>query len=175
MTIFFKRIASPAVAVVVILWPILANPQVTSPTEPDRAATEKQFRNLCAGCHGAEAGGGDRAPALVNSRSLRASSEAQVLAKIRDGSPGGMPAFPLPSDQLQAMASWVRSLNASAFDTKPVGEIAAGERFFFGKGQCSSCHMVQGRGKANGPDLSAAGRRLTVREIELFLDNPTSQ
>jgi PQQ-dependent dehydrogenase (methanol/ethanol family) len=176
MKIYFRWIACPAIGVAAVLLPIMtANPQATSNTQPDRAAVEKQFRNLCAGCHGAEAGGGDRGPALVNSRSLRASSEAQILAKIRDGTPRGMPAFPLPASQLEAMAAWVRSLNASAFDMKPAGEITAGERFFFGKGQCSTCHMVQGRGKANGPDLSAAGRRLTVREIELFLDNPTSQ
>ena len=35
--------------------------------------------------------------------------------------------------------------------------------------------MVQGHGKANGPDLSAIGRRTTVRELELVLENPTSQ
>ena len=145
-----------------------ANPQ-------DSSEVERQFKNLCSGCHGPEAGGGDRGPALTNSRALRTSTEAQILAKIRDGTPGGMPAFALPPDQLQALAAWVRSLNASAVDSKPPGDIAAGERFFFGKGQCSTCHMVQGRGKANGPDLSAAGRQLTVREIELFLDDPSSQ
>jgi PQQ-dependent dehydrogenase (methanol/ethanol family) len=176
MTTRFKCIASVAAGVAVMLGAaIMANPQTTSGTEPDRAAVEKQFRNLCAGCHGADAGGGDRGPALTNSPSLRSSSEAQILAKIRDGTQGGMPAFPLPADQLQSMAAWVRSLNTSAFDAKPAGDTTAGEHFFFGKGQCSTCHMVRGRGKANGPDLSAAGKRLTVREIELFLDNPTSQ
>ena len=35
--------------------------------------------------------------------------------------------------------------------------------------------MVHGRGQVNGPDLSAIGRRSTVRELELVLDNPTSQ
>ena len=172
----FKRIAWPAMGMGLLLWAtITANPQVESSREPDRAAIEKQFRNLCAGCHGADAGGGDRGPALTNSRSLRGSSEAQILAKIRDGTPGGMPSFPLPAAELQAMAVWVRSLNTSAFDAKPAGDTRAGEQFFFGKGQCSTCHMVQGRGKANGPDLSAAGQRLTVREIELFLDDPSSQ
>ena len=51
----------------------------------------------------------------------------------------------------------------------------AGGQFFFGKGQCSTCHMVGGRGKVNGPDLSDIGRKSTVRELELVLDNPTSQ
>ena len=64
---------------------------------------------------------------------------------------------------LRALAQWVHSLNVSAFDTKPAGNVAAGEVFFFGNGGCAGCHMVQGRGKANGPDLSSTGRRSIVR------------
>src|SRR5262245_48083411 len=111
MTIPFTCVAGVAV---MLGAGVMAIPQTTSGIETDRAAVEKQFRNLCAGCHGADASGGDRGPALANSRSLRASSEAQIQAKIRDGTPGGMPAFPLPADQLQSMAAWVRSLNTSA-------------------------------------------------------------
>jgi hypothetical protein len=86
-----------------------------------------------------------------------------------------MPAFKLPEGELQALARWLHSLNISAFDPKPPGDVGAGEAFFFGKGQCATCHMVHGRGKTNGPDLSAIGRRSTVRELELVLENPTSQ
>src|SRR4029079_5534708 len=102
-------------------------------------------------------------------------SEAQIRDLIKSGTPGGMPAFNLPDSQLQQLASWLRSLNQSAFDTKPGGDVAAGEAFFSGKGRCASCHMVHGRGKSNGPDLSAIGHRSTVRELELVLENPTSQ
>jgi hypothetical protein len=63
----------------------------------------------------------------------------------------------------------------SAFDTKPSGDAHAGEEFFFGTGRCSTCHMVHGRGQVNGPDLSDIGRKSTVRELELVLENPTSQ
>jgi len=73
----------------------------------------------------------------------------------------------------------LRCLNQTAFDTKPAGDVAAGEAFFFGQGksqgQCASCHMVHGRGQVKGPDLSAIGRRSIVRELELVLENPTSQ
>ena len=52
-----------------------------------------------------------------------------------------MPAFNnLPENQLQELAGWLRSLNQTAFDTKPAGDVAAGEAFFFGKGECASCH-----------------------------------
>ncbi|MFL6415652.1 MAG: c-type cytochrome, partial [Bryobacteraceae bacterium] len=138
-------------------------------------AQQPVFRQLCAGCHGDKATGGDRAPSLVNSRSLRARTEVQIRDLIRNGTPGGMPAFRLPEDQLTEMARWVHSLNASAYDVKPAGDVAAGKAFFFGAGDCSSCHMVHGAGGTNGPDLSVAGRQLTVREIEQMLLDPTSQ
>jgi PQQ-dependent dehydrogenase (methanol/ethanol family) len=83
-----------------------------------------------------------------------------------------MPAFPLPESQLQALARFVRSLNASAYEASPAGDVNAGEQFFFGKGQCSTCHMVRGRGRANGPDLSNIGRELTLPELELALKDP---
>jgi len=86
-----------------------------------------------------------------------------------------MPPFPLPENELRQFAKWVRSLNSSAYDAQPDGDAAAGEQFFFGKGQCSACHLVHGRGKANGPDLSDIGRQSTLREIEAVLDNPTAQ
>jgi PQQ-dependent dehydrogenase (methanol/ethanol family) len=136
---------------------------------------EDQFANLCASCHGEAAGGTDRGPALVNNRSLRRKSETQIQELIRTGTKGGMPAFPLPTGQLQSLARFVHSLNATAYEMNPAGDRVAGEHFFFGKGQCGSCHMVHGRGKSNGPDLSGIGRELTLREIELTLDNPTSQ
>ena len=131
------------------------------------------FSKHCESCHGEGAAGTDRGPALVNSRSLRNRSESQIRDIIHDGR-GGMPPFKLPEDQLQTLARWIRSLNASAFDLQPEGDLAAGEKFFFGKGDCSSCHMVRGIGGAKGPDLSEVGRQLTFAELEQVLDNPSA-
>jgi len=86
-----------------------------------------------------------------------------------------MPAFPLPDRELQALAAWLHSLNLSAYSERPAGNTAAGEQFFFGSGRCSTCHMVHGKGKSNGPDLSDIGLKSTVPEIALALENPTSQ
>ena len=41
---------------------------------------------------------------------------------------------------------------------QPGGDAASGERLFFEKAQCSTCHQVNARGGAVGPDLSSAGR-----------------
>src|SRR5438067_154496 len=106
------------------------------------AAIQKQFDSTCAGCHGEGGAGGDRAPALTNNINLRIMNEAQIRDLIKSGTLGGMPAFNLPDSQLQQLASWLRSLNQSARDTKPAGDVAAGEAYFFGKGQCAGCHMI---------------------------------
>lgn len=167
------------IAGALILAALSASPGMAQAPAAGFAAAQKQFDGVCAGCHGEGGAGGDRAPALANNITLRTMTQVQIRDLIKSGTPGGMPAFNLPDSNLQQLAAWLRSLNQSAFDTRPAGDMAAGEAFFFGQGkgqgQCSSCHMVHGRGKVNGPDLSAIGRRSTVRELELVLDNPTSQ
>ena len=168
-----KNFGSALIMAALIAAPGMAQTPAASPS--DFSAAQKQFDTLCAGCHGEGAKGGDRAPGLVNNRSLRTRSEAQIQGLIKSGTPGGMPAFKLPDSDLQSLARWLRSLNISALDTRPSGDAHAGQEFFFAKGQCSTCHMVHGRGNVNGPDLSDIGRKSTVRELELVLENPTSQ
>ena len=149
--------------------------QVPGAQGADFSQAEKQFEQRCESCHGEGGEGGDRAPALVNSRSLRSRNESQIRDLIKNGTPGGMPAFALPERELESLAAWVHSRNLSAYNTRPAGDAAAGEQFFFGGGQCSTCHMVHGRGKANGPDLSDIGLKSTVSEIVSVLENPTAQ
>jgi PQQ-dependent dehydrogenase (methanol/ethanol family) len=131
------------------------------------------YKKYCAACHADSATGTDRGPTLVDTRSLRARSETQIRDLIRNGTKGGMPAFNLPAKELDELAAAVHSWNASAFDAHPAGDRTAGQQLF--EKQCQSCHTVSGRGGANGPDLSAAGRELTTKEIEQTLANPTSR
>jgi mono/diheme cytochrome c family protein len=58
------------------------------------------------------------------------------------------------ADQASALAAYVRSFNADTFETSTPG---AGERFFFGKGNCGSCHMAGGRGKFVGAWKASTG------------------
>ncbi|MFN7997902.1 MAG: PQQ-binding-like beta-propeller repeat protein [Bryobacteraceae bacterium] len=134
--------------------------------------TPEPFRKRCAACHGQSAEGTNRGPGLSGSRRLRSRSTEQIGQLIRKGIPaGGMPAFDIPAPELQELASFVHSLNAPAAENPAAGDAAAGERFFFGEANCGSCHMVRGRGKAVGPDLSSTGE-LTVREIREALLEP---
>jgi PQQ-dependent dehydrogenase (methanol/ethanol family) len=112
-------------------------------------------------------------PRLAASRRLRTRTVAQLSAFIRQGNPSaGMPAFNLPDAELEALAAYVHSLNSPASETDVQGDRVGGEKFFFGEGNCTNCHMVHGRGKPNGPDLSSTGRELTVTEIKEALLHP---
>src|SRR5215471_4535972 len=86
-----------------------------------------------------------------------------------------MPPFDLPDAELDALAALVLSMNAPAANEPLPGDAKAGEQFFFGKAQCASCHMVQGRGAAIGPDLSSVGTRLTIEEIRESLLKPDAR
>jgi PQQ-dependent dehydrogenase (methanol/ethanol family) len=69
----------------------------------------------------------------------------------------------------------VHALNAPAAESTVPGDSVAGERFFFGKGQCASCHMVYGKGKPVGPDISNVGREMRVDQIRGALLQPGAQ
>ena len=149
-----------------------AQPPVISAA--DAAQAVRDFNSTCAGCHGENAGGGDRAPALVDNPHLRTLDVAGIEAIIRSGQ-RAMPPFPnLPQAQLTRLATWLHSLNISGLQSAPPEQVAAGEAYFFGAGGCASCHMVRGRGASTGPDLSAIAARSTRSEMERWLDNPTS-
>src|SRR5213076_615461 len=125
---------------------------------------------------GTDAEGSDMGPKLSGTRRLRSQSVGQLRNVINQGRPStGMPAFHLPARDLDALAAFVRSLNSTAADSGVPGAPLAGREFFFGKGQCGECHMVRGQGKAVGPDLSNAGRELTVGEIRQVLRDPASR
>lgn len=133
------------------------------------------FEKHCAVCHG-DGHGTERGPNLANNRRVRSQSVEELRDVIRNGVPArGMPAFNLPPSELDALTKLVRSLSAPAADSNPSGDRAAGERYFFGIGGCSTCHMAMGKGKASGPDLSSIGRELTFGEIEESVRQPAAR
>lgn len=133
------------------------------------------FGQNCAVCHGGDAEGSDRAPALLGNRQLRGKSAAEIAATIRGGR-GNMPSFSfLPEEQVQTLAHFIHSLNADAYDVKPAGDTPAGASFFFGEGHCAECHTAQGRGGTQGPDLSNIGRAVTLSELEQAISHPRTR
>jgi len=141
----------------------------------DFAQARQDFNLTCASCHGDNGGGGDRGPGLAGNAHLRTLDTDGIAAIIRGGQ-RGMPAFPgLPAEELARLSAWLHSMNISGLQAAPPEQVAAGEALFFGSAGCSGCHMVRGRGASSGPDLSAVAARSTRAEMEMWLDNPTSQ
>jgi len=133
-----------------LTFPVVIGMTFSQSAPPDAV---KLYERHCATCHGDDASGSDRGPGHFRSRRLRTRSLSEIHDIIQKGTAAGMPPFPLPEDQLQALAGFVRSMNTTAFDAPSDGDTAAGERFFFGKGRCASCHTALGGGKPVGPDL----------------------
>jgi len=154
-----------ACALVLGCLPVHAHSQDAS-TQPPR-----QFVQTCSLCHGNDAAGTDRAPALAGVAALRSMSDADIAQIISKGK-GRMPAFPLPATDIDVLTRYIRFLNSSASDMKLVGDPKVGERLFFGDGHCSVCHMALGQGSNFGPDLSNVGRRLKLADLQQALIDP---
>jgi len=139
----------------------------------DVEAGRKEFAALCAGCHGVDGGGGEYGPNIVDMRRFGPRWARDVADVIKDGiEDSGMPAFPLPQAQIDSLAAFVHSLRAPAAEHPAPGNASAGERYFFGSGGCSNCHMVNGRGGNLGPDLSNIGGQRRLGQITQALRNP---
>jgi PQQ-dependent dehydrogenase (methanol/ethanol family) len=170
---FLCKAAGIVVAIPVTSVVLLAQ---ASPAAAGTAAGRASFAEHCAGCHGPDAEGSARGPSLANNRHLRSRTPLQISEVIHKGIlSAGMPAFNLPGAELNAVALFVRSLNSPAADYPPSGDLAQGRTFFFGAGKCASCHMVEGRGKPVGPDLSNIGHELTIGELRESLRKPSAR
>ncbi len=138
------------------------------------AAGKDLYAQTCQACHGGEARG-DRGPALATGTFRHGGADSDLFQTIRGGVPGTqMPAFSvLPTDSIWKIITYLRSLNsnAAALNEVVAGDAAAGEKTFWGKGGCGSCHEVNGRGGNVGPDLSAAGTD-TAAYLHSVIVNP---
>jgi putative heme-binding domain-containing protein len=130
-------------------------PLTANPAEIKEGAS--LFRANCSPCHGLNAQGGGRGPDLTSGRWVHGSTDAAIFRTITQGVPGTeMPANSFEDSETRAIIAYLRSLSPSS---KPgvAGDRAGGQQTFFGKGACSQCHMVSGKGGGFGPDLTRVG------------------
>ena len=129
------------------------------------------YNSTCTGCHGANGAAGEIGPGLaIPGRSYARNSDAQIFDAIKNGIPSTvMPAHSakLSDDQVWKITGYVKGLRGTAIDAPSPGDVAAGEAVFWGKGNCGSCHMVNGRGGIIGPDLS---RLASMRKTNSIID-----
>jgi PQQ-dependent dehydrogenase (methanol/ethanol family) len=140
---------------------------------PASQAAPPQFIRTCALCHGNDGKGTDRAPTMAGSAHLKSMSDAEIATVIQKGR-NRMPAFPLPSADINRLVRYIRTLNETASGAAVPGDAKAGEQFFFGEGTCFTCHVVRGRGISNGPDLSNVANRMRLGVLQQVLANPSA-
>ena len=131
------------------------------------AQGRRSFNSSCAGCHGLDGRGGDKAPNIVGSEKVQHLSDAQISNIIANGIPGtGMPPFhSLSEQQVREVVNYVRTLQGKLDTGTAPGDAQRGKIIFFGKGECSTCHSVAGEGGFLGPDLSTYGLAMSVKAI----------
>jgi cytochrome c oxidase cbb3-type subunit III len=132
------------------------------------------FAANCAGCHGADGRGGEHAPNIASALQVQHLLDRELAAVVRYGiSGGGMPAFStLKSQEVSDVVSYLRVLQGRGDMVKLPGDPTQGEALFFGKAQCSSCHMVNGRGGFIGSDLSLYGADANTDQIRAIILDP---
>jgi len=143
-------------------------------------AGEFEFRINCAFCHGLGARGGGRGPDLTRAHKHHGDSDADLFQNISQGIPGTvMPAngtngqgVGMTDDEIWQIITYLRSVQVNA-PAKPPGSAAHGKELFYGDANCSSCHMVEGKGGRVGPDLTAVGTARTVDSLVESVRSPS--
>ena len=145
-------------------------------TDSDQEQGAQLYSSRCAYCHGADGSGG-RGPAIARLPKVIAMTNQDLMGIVRKGEADqGMPAFPDLGDQgTKAVVEYLRTLQGVTADgpaAKLAGDPDAGRQIFYGKGQCSSCHMILGKGGFMASELSSYARNRTADEILQAIVNP---
>ena len=125
------------------------------------------FNSSCAGCHGLDGRGSDKAINISTDTEVQHLSDAQLSSIISNGVPGGgMPAFRTLTDaQVRDVVGYLRTLQGKGEKRALPGDANRGKEIFFGKGDCSSCHTISGKGGFLGPDLTDQGATASASTI----------
>ncbi|HTW66882.1 MAG TPA: c-type cytochrome [Bryobacteraceae bacterium] len=149
--------------------------EIKNPLTGDPAAIKEGsslFRANCSPCHGLNAGGGGRGPDLRAGLWVHGGSDSAIFRTISQGVPGTeMPANSFEDSEIWTLVAYLRSVSAGT-KTPVAGDIAQGERLFFGKAACVHCHMVKGRGGLLGPDLTRVGAARSVAYLTESIRDP---
>jgi len=140
----------------------------------DIAYGAQLYAAQCVACHGTN-GASVAGVDLRSGRFRNAATDLQLRNLIITGIPGaGMPPFKLDDAELAGLVAYLR--NMATFDSRAVavGDVARGRALFEGKGGCTTCHRVDGRGVGMAPDLGNVGTLRTASALQKSILDPSS-
>jgi putative heme-binding domain-containing protein len=123
---------------------------------PEELEKGKQtFELTCSTCHGLD-GGGAMGP-NIQGIPFRLGVDA-VANIIKNGMPGGMPAFggQLDAHEIKQIVGYLLTVTRKD-QGKVTGDPEAGKRVYASSG-CAHCHMIAGEGGDSGPELTTVGQ-----------------
>jgi cytochrome c oxidase cbb3-type subunit III len=175
------RILAATALLLLAQMPLTGRGQVGAVDAVDQGAHD--FQANCAGCHGADGKGGDKAPSIATVAGIIALSDTELIKIVRDGTAAGMPPFDrLGDEKIAAVVRYLRTLQgktAVAETDELPGDAVAGGVLYFGKAQCSSCHMVNTAGVGQGgfiaSDLTSYGETHSAKAIRETILQPDTE
>jgi putative heme-binding domain-containing protein len=156
--------------------------QEHSYTQADIENGSRLYQSSCAGCHGPS---GDMVPGidLLRNQFRRATSDTEIVRIIQMGIPGTtMPPSSFTETQAATIVAFLRAAApASGFGlgrgggvaAVPRGDMAKGRAIFAGKGECGTCHRVNGAGPRVAPELTDIGTIRQPQELQEKILEPS--
>jgi putative heme-binding domain-containing protein len=151
--------------------------QEHSYTPADIENGSRVFQTTCAGCHG-QNGDGVAGIDLSRGQFRRGTSDPDIVKIIQTGIPGTtMPPHNMTDTEAGTVVAYLRNMATIRRGAAPdvlrgVGDAARGKTLFDGKGQCATCHRVNGKGPRLAPDLSEVGATRPLPELFQALLDP---
>jgi mono/diheme cytochrome c family protein len=135
--------------------------QQHSYTQAEIDAGARLYESNCGSCHGEN---GDRITGIDFMKGVfkTAKSDEDMVRIIRNGVPNtGMPPNSFSEEQASNTVAFVRAMLGVGNPNRSLianltGDAARGKTIVEGKGNCLSCHAVNGAGATTGPDLAGA-------------------
>ena len=171
----FSRTAGIAVTVLSAFCILHSELHAQHETAFDVEEGGRAFRNTCANCHGPD-GNEIAGIDLGRGQFRRPMTDADLIGIIRKGIPGTpMPATNMSDEQASRIVAYLRSTAASKRTASVSGDAVRGKSLYEAKGNCASCHRVNGAGSRLGPDLTRIGQLRRAAELEQSLIEPAAE
>jgi cytochrome c oxidase cbb3-type subunit III len=145
----------------------------SQPLQTSNMDGRQVFESRCAGCHGLDGRGGERAPDIALSAKTQQRSDDELFRIIERGFPGtGMPSFASLGSNIKNVVAYLRQLQGKNEAATLPGDARKGRDLFYGKARCSECHSVGGAGGFIASELSEFGGNHSPDEIRQAIIKP---